>query len=306
MWGRLAGYAMPWGKDVPHIATDLVADLQSLGLQSGSLVMVHSALRSIGTVVGGAGAVVDALLAALGDEGTLVVPTFTGQFRDEGFIYDPAKTPCTTGAIPNAAFRRPEAKRTIHIVQTVAAIGPLQDEITLAGGDGGWDAQPSMKTIFDLDGWFLLLGVPYQNLTAGHFMEQELSTHRRARALEGHMRRPDGSVVPIRSKVFGPDPNFPGMPERSYDFNRLGEALEAQDLVRRGPVGNAITRLFRARDLEQVARSIFAADPELFFKVDGHVTTLSYGHTWSIPEGRNAGAEICVVDPNGVHQPPHD
>ena len=287
-----------------HVAADLTVDLQRLGLPAGCLVMVHSSLRSIGTVVGGASAVVDALLDAIGAEGTLVVPTFTGQFRDDGFVYDPAETPCTTGAIPNATFRRPEATRTNHIVQTLAAIGPLQDQITLAGGDDGWDAQPVMKAIFDLDGWFLLLGVPYQNLTAGHFLEQELGTHRRPRSIEGRMRRADGAVVRIRSKVFGPDPNFPGMPERSYDFNRLGEGLESSDLVHRGPVGYAVARLFRARDLEQVARSMFAADPELFFKVDGGVTALSYGNTWAIPEGRNAGAELCVVEPAEVHQAP--
>ena len=206
---------------------DLTSDLERLGLPCGGLVMVHSSLRSIGTVAGGAATAVDALLAALGPTGTLVAPTFTGQFRDPDFVYDPAETPGTTGAIPNHVFRRPDARRTVHIVQTVAAIGPLRDDIIDAGGHDGWDAQPSMRAIFDLDGWFLLLGVPYQNLTAGHFMEQEIGTHRRPRVTEGRQRTPDGRVVPLRSETWGPDPNFPGMPERSYDFNRLGEGLEA-------------------------------------------------------------------------------
>ena len=282
---------------------DLAADLDRLGLKQSSLVMVHSSLRSIGRVADGAATVVDALLSALGPQGTLIVPTFTGQFRDPGFIFDPAETPCTTGAIPNDAFRRPSARRTYHLVQTVAAIGPLADEITLAGGNDGWDAQPSMRALFDLDGWFLLLGVPYQNLTAGHFLEQELSTHRRARALSGLMRQPDGTVVPLRSKVFGPDPNFPGMPERSYDFNRLGQGLEARGLVNRGPVGNAVARLFRAQDLATTAQDMFRADKDLFFKAGGQVTSLSYGHTWEIPSGRNSGAELCVIDPAGVYMP---
>ena len=264
--------------------------------------MFHSSLRSIGTVDGGADTVIDALLAALGPDGTLVAPTFTGQFRDPGFIYDPAETPGTTGAIPNHVFRRPDARRTVHIVQTVAAIGPLRDAIIDAGGQDGWDAQPSMRAIFDLDGWFLLLGVPYQNLTAGHFMEQEIGSHRSPRAVEGLQRTSDGRVVPLRSETWGPDPNFPGMPERSYDFNRLGEGLEQRGLVKRGAVGNAIARLFRARDLERTAREMFAADPELFFIVDGQVTPLQYGVTWAIPEGRHAGAQLCVVDPEGVYR----
>ena len=283
-------------------APELTADLERLGVPRGGLVMFHSSLRSIGTVEGGAGTVIDALLAAVGPNGTLVAPTFTGQYHEPGFVFDPAETPGTTGSIPNHFFRRPEARRTVHIVQTVAAIGPLRDTIIDAGGDDGWDAQPSMRAIFDLDGWFLLLGVPYQNLTAGHFMEQEIGSHRRPRAVEGLQRLPDGRVIPLRSETWGPDPSFPGMPERSYDFNRLGEGLEQRGLVKRGAVGNAIARLFRARDLERTAREMFAANPELFFIADGQVTPLRYGVTWAIPEGRHAGAELCVVDPTGVYQ----
>ena len=48
----------------PHRAArtgpELAADLERLGLQRGGLVMVHSSLRSIGTVSGGAATVVDA------------------------------------------------------------------------------------------------------------------------------------------------------------------------------------------------------------------------------------------------------
>lgn len=292
----------PSGRPI-RTSTELTADLERLGLPRGGLVMFHSSLRSMGMVEGGAETVIDALLAAIGPDGTLVAPTFTGQYHDLGFVFDPAETPVTTGAIPNHFFRRPDARRTVHIVQTVAAIGPLRDTVVDAGGHDGWDAQPSMRAIFDLDGWFLLLGVPYQSLTAGHFLEQEIGTHRRPRAVEGLQRLSDGRVVPLRSEAWGPDPSFPGMPERSYDFNRLGEGLEQRGLVRRGAVGNAVARLFRARDLERTAREMYAADPELFFIVDGQVTPLHYGVTWPIPEGRNAGAELCVVDPAGVYQP---
>ena len=287
---------------IARTAPELTADLQRLGLPTGGLVMFHSSLRSIGTVDGGASTVVDALLAAVGRDGTLVAPTFTGQYHDPGFVFDPAETPVTTGAIPTHFFRRPEARRTVHIVQTVAAIGRLRDTIVDAGGDDGWDAQPSMRAIFDLDGWFLLLGVPYQNLTAGHFMEQEIGSHRRPRAVEGLQRLSDGRVVPLHSEAWGPDPSFPGMPERSYDFNRLGEGLEHRGLVKRGEVGNAVARLFRARDLERTSREMFAVNPELFFIADGQVTPLRYGVTWTIPKGRHAGAELCVVDPAGVYR----
>ena len=283
---------------------ELTADLERLGLPRGGLVMVHSSLRSIGTVArrgGNGGRRLARGARPHGNAGRAhlhrPVPRARLRLRPVGDAGHDRRHPQR-----GLSAARPHAAR-IHIVQTVAAIGPLRDDIIDAGGQDGWDAQPSMRAVFDLDGWFLLLGVPYQNLTAGHFMEQEIGTHRRPRVTEGLQRRPDGRVVPLRSETWGPDPNFPGMPERSYDFNRLGEGLEQRGLVRRGAVGNAVARLFRARDLERTARTIFAADPELFFIVDGRVTPLRYGVTWPIPKGRNAGAELCVVDPAGVHQP---
>ena len=56
--------------------------LHDLGLQPGANVLIHSAMRTLGHVEGGANAVVDALLDAIGERGTLVAPTFT-------FIHEP-------------------------------------------------------------------------------------------------------------------------------------------------------------------------------------------------------------------------
>ena len=52
---------------------DLVDDLRRLGVQAGDVVMVHASLRAIGPVTGGADAVLDALEAAVGEDGTLLM-----------------------------------------------------------------------------------------------------------------------------------------------------------------------------------------------------------------------------------------
>ena len=82
----------------------LVRHLTRLGVPCGGLVMVHSSLRSLGHVAGGAETVVDALLETLGPEGTLVVPTFTYVLaREPDFVFDPLHTPSYMGAISDAA-----------------------------------------------------------------------------------------------------------------------------------------------------------------------------------------------------------
>ena len=59
------------------IKNELVTAFRNAGLTAGDLVLVHSSLRKLGPVEGGADTVLDALLEVLGQEGTLALPTHT-------------------------------------------------------------------------------------------------------------------------------------------------------------------------------------------------------------------------------------
>ena len=56
------------GAPAPVTPRSLAADLRALGVQGGMLLNVHSSLSRIGWVVGGAQAVVEALLEVLGPD----------------------------------------------------------------------------------------------------------------------------------------------------------------------------------------------------------------------------------------------
>ncbi len=272
---------------------DLVRDLISLGVRPDDLLMVHSSLRSIGLVEGGPETVVDALLQALGPQGTLVVPTFTYPTAgDPAFVFDPVHTPSQMGAISEAARQRPNAHRSIHLAHSIAAIGPLAQTIATSGGASGWDADSPMRQVFDRNGRYLLLGVPYQNLTAMHLCEVWLGLpYRQPRTSEGRMRHPDGSTTPLVSIGTPPLPGHPGS-----DYNRLGQRMEDSGLVRRGPVGNAIARLLDANDFRAAARELTRHDPNGFLQQGNAVTELTYGYTVTSDKG-----EHCVVDPTRIY-----
>src|SRR5437764_1593391 len=56
----------------PVTRSELVRDLRALGVRPGAILMVHTRLSALGWVVGGSQTVVEALLEALGSQGTLM------------------------------------------------------------------------------------------------------------------------------------------------------------------------------------------------------------------------------------------
>jgi aminoglycoside 3-N-acetyltransferase len=269
--------------------SDLVSDLQRLGVPEGGLLMVHSSLRSIGQVEGGADTVVEALLEALGPPGTLVVPTFSDEIaaRYNGFVFDVANTPSYVGAITEAARTRPDARRSHHPWHSVAAIGPFAPTLISEECDSAWRPGSPMSQIVDR-GLILLLGVPYQRLTLAHWCEFHLEVpYRPEIMIQVPIRREDGSIVTIIDRECPPDPGTP-----ARDYNRLGMAMEAKSLVKIGAVGNAVGRLFHGRDARDTAVELYRDDEQAFLVQGEEYTALTEGHTVETSKGT-----LCVYDP---------
>ena len=144
----------------------------------GARVLVHSSLSSFGHVVGGADAVIDALLDAVGPEGTVMVPTLTATAAhspESPPEFDPESTPCWTGTIPETFRQRETAVRSLHPTHSVAAIGADAEELTaqhhlsLTPCD---EDSPYGKLASDDNGFILLLGVKHQSNTTFHHIEE--------------------------------------------------------------------------------------------------------------------------------------
>ena len=146
-----------WSPDNKPLVTraDIVAGLRAIGLQPGDLVQVHSSLSAFGYVEGGADAVVDALLEALGPDGTLMVPTFN-HGREK--VFDPATSPSVNGKITEALRTRPEAHRSVHPTHPYAAIGPLAEWLTSEHLEiGTFDWECPLGKLIQRDGLILML-----------------------------------------------------------------------------------------------------------------------------------------------------
>ena len=270
------------------------AALGRLGLAPNSVLFVHSSLSSIGRVEGGAAAVVDAFLDVLGPAGTLVVPTFTFTHgRSDNTVFDPALDPSEMGRISEETRTRTGARRSCHLLHSVGALGKHAGEITAVHGPSAWAADGPFWKLHELDAQILLLGVPYLRCTYFHLLEQLVQVpYRRWREVKACVRAQDGSLQPLPTLVYSPGPGFAG-----NDFNKLGNLLEERGLASVNCVGNAVTRLFRARDAFKHGLAQYRQDRQLFLLTGERCTPLRDGVLTD-----ELNNEKSVVDPAFIYR----
>ena len=249
----------------PITPASLVQDLQTLGLQPGQVVLIHSSLSALGWVCGGPQAVIQALITVLGPDGTLVMPAHSGDWSDPALwnhppvpeawwetiriampAFDPDLTPTRgMGVIPETFRKFPEALRSRHPTLSFVALGPKATEITAeqALEDGLGERSPLVK-LYDLGGVVLLLGVGHGNNTTLHLAER--------RALgAGQVRYETGSPLRVNGKRQWVRYWQPLL--EADDFEQVGAAFEQGEGVRCGHVGQAEARLMEVRSLVDFA-----------------------------------------------------
>jgi aminoglycoside 3-N-acetyltransferase len=245
----------------PATVQSLVEDLHALGVAPAALLLVHSSLSRLGYVAGGAQAVVEALLAAVGPTGTIVMPAFSSDLsdpcrwvappvpeswwpviREQAPAFDPAVTPTRSmGAIVNCFLRFPDVRRGAHPRDSFAAHGPaaarIVDDHPFAYAMG---EKSPLARVYELDGDVLLLGVDHGNNSSLHLAEYRCDLPVTDWISEGAPVLVDG----VRTWV-----TFPDRAGNSDDFVELGEAFARTGKERHGLVGAGTGRLMRQRDV---------------------------------------------------------
>ena len=249
---------------LPHTVTSLTRDLRALGVAPGDVLLVHSSMKSLGFVAGGAHAVVEALRSAVGPEGTLVVPTHTTDntepsgwqnppvpeswwpvIRSEMPGFDPLRTPGRwMGVIAEVVRAWPGAVRSGHPQVSCAAIGARAREV-VSGHDltESHGEHAPIGVVNRIGGKVLLLGCGHESNTSLHLAER---------------RQPSPPMAQTGAAVLDEDGarrwvTWTDLVTGEDDFEQLGAAFEETGAVAVGPVGSATARLMDQRVLVDFA-----------------------------------------------------
>lgn len=236
---------------------EIVGQLRALGVETGGILLVHTSFRAVRPVAGGPRGLIEALRAAIGHDGTLVMPSWSG---DDDRPFDPTITPASPdlGVVADLLWRVPGAVRSDH-VHAFAAIGPRAAAITA----DRLPLPPSIPEspvgrVHECDGQVLLLGVGHDADTTLHLAELLAGVPYRVPKYCTVFR--DGRAVRID---YGENDHC------CARFALIDDWLRARGLQSEGPVGHAHARLARARHIVDVALEHLAHDPLVFLHAPG-------------------------------------
>ena len=170
----------------------------------------------------------DCFQSAVGEEGTLLLPTFSFVFSNAG-KYDYTHSKGTTGILGNIALKRNDFVRTKHPMHSFAVWGKDQEKLCMMENKHSFGMDSPFAYCKDNNVKQVMLGTDYVHaMTFIHYVETACAVpYRFAKSFTGIYVDCDGTETE-RTYDYEARRLDVGTTER---FNRIGEILEEKDIA---------------------------------------------------------------------------
>ncbi len=244
-----------------HTQASLQEQLEQLGIDGTGTLLVHSSMRSIGQVEGGADTVLDALSTYM-KEGLLVLPAHTWSYinADNPRFYV-EESPVCVGILPELFRARPGVVRSWHPTHSVAALG--KDAAAFTDSDHLFDTPcargSSWGKLLDRQATIMLVGVDLKRNTFIHGVEEWVDIPGRMTDTHEMLYTvvADGTEIPVPSR------RHCGL-SWSEHFWKVDEVLVSKGAMHVGRFGDAVVRVCDAVLVAEIIAEMLKDNPDLF------------------------------------------
>ena len=237
---------------------NLIRDLEKMNLEPTDALMVHSSMKSIGPVEGGADTVVDAFMEYF-EKGLFMTPTHTwAQMSEEYSLFDPINEPACVGIIPNVFRKREGVVRSLHPTHSIAAYGPRAKEYVKGEENITTPADPKgcWGRLLDINAKILMLGCTHIRNTYIHAVEEMLDVPERLteKPVDFQIKMPDGTIKEVSVHRH----YNPYQPHISEEYDKLEQAFYDCGAAKKVKFGDADCILCDAKKIYEVTKKVLS------------------------------------------------
>ena len=248
--------------DLQHTYTknEIILQLDRLQSPKGAVVLMHTSLRAIGPVEGGAKTLLDILIEYFTrDGGLFCVPTHTWDNLDKEITLDMNSDENCLGAFSGIAIRDPRGVRSENPTHSMVVFGDREKALAFTK-DELYVSTPTAPNscygkLFDMGGYVLLAGVAQNRNTYLHTVEEMLSVPNRMddKPICVAVKRKDGQVINSKMCLFYTDYTD----DISNRFVKYETAFRYHRCITDGYVGNAPVQLCDAIKVKEAVELIY-------------------------------------------------
>jgi aminoglycoside 3-N-acetyltransferase len=255
-----------------YSSRDISRVLEDVGVKKGDVVFFFVCIYPVGKLEGCVTkesynkAYLDAIFSVIGEQGTLVVPTYSQQVGRFGIPYVHEETPTLSGVFSEYIRTYPKAIRSFHPVFSLTALGCYSQEICGKVGASGFGAESAYDHLFEKGGFSICLGFHDERsgkMTAGvHYIESTYGVPYyynkilKADVYKSGQRCDKVFTLNVRYTDFG----------TKYNYLRFIKALRSRGFLQTCPVGDSILYSSRLEDQLKVGYELLSEDIYAFLE----------------------------------------
>jgi len=235
---------------------DILKQLECFKEAKGKPVMVHTSLRSIGKIEGGADTLIDALKEFFcADGGLLCIPTHTWK----SLRLDLRTPESCLGALPSVAAAREDGVRSLHPTHSMTVFGDRTEAEKFVENEVFADSPVNPGgchgELLRRGGYVLLLGVGQTKNTFLHCVEESMDVPGRLTADKRtfDIIHPDGRVE--KRSIYWFDESE--ISDVSVNFGKFEPAFRKYGCITDGVLGNAQVQLCSTVKMKKVMELIY-------------------------------------------------